>query len=87
MLTKVSFGEAGVRAPVLTMSYNCVFLLQCRERWANHLDPNLNKSAWSQDADMKLLFLHGVYGNRWTQIAMHMDGRRCLFAHTLVVIY
>ena len=24
---------------------------QCRERWTNHLDPKINKGAWSKEED------------------------------------
>lgn len=27
---------------------------QCRERWFNHLDPSINKSAWSPEEDRML---------------------------------
>ena len=24
---------------------------QCRERWYNHLDPNINKKGWTEEED------------------------------------
>ncbi len=24
---------------------------QCRERWHNHLDPNINKNAWTEEEE------------------------------------
>jgi myb proto-oncogene protein len=28
---------------------------QCRERWYNHLDPNINKSAWTEEEDKVII--------------------------------
>ena len=52
-------------------------VLQCRERWANHLDPSLKKTAWSIDEDILLDQLQAKYGNRWSYIAPYLPGRRC----------
>lgn len=38
---------------------------QCRQRWYNHLDPNINKAHWSKDEDWMLYLLHSLHGNRW----------------------
>jgi hypothetical protein len=38
---------------------------QCRERWHNHLNPHINKSAWTIDEDRKILEAHQSLGNRW----------------------
>jgi hypothetical protein len=48
---------------------------QCRERYRNHLDANVNHSDWSTDEDDKLIQLHGIYGNAWTKIATLFPGR------------
>lgn len=48
---------------------------QVRERWHNHLDPSLKKTAWTNDEDKKLKELHTKFGNRWTEIAKHIPGR------------
>jgi myb proto-oncogene protein len=31
---------------------------QCRERWHNHLDPNIRKEKWSQEEDRLILAMH-----------------------------
>jgi hypothetical protein len=33
---------------------------QCRERWHNHLNPDISKDAWSNDEDLKLVEAHLV---------------------------
>lgn len=48
---------------------------QCRERWHNHLDPNIRKEKWSAEEDKLILSLHGKYGNRWCEIAKVLPGR------------
>ena len=49
---------------------------QCRERWKNHLDPNLSQAQeWTSDEDAKLIELHQTLGNAWTRIAQHFPGR------------
>ncbi|OHT04840.1 Myb-like DNA-binding domain containing protein [Tritrichomonas foetus] len=48
---------------------------QCRERWKNHLDPNVQKSGWTEEEDQKLIDMHKLYGNAWTRIASFFEGR------------
>lgn len=48
---------------------------QCRERWLNHLNPDIKKSAWTEEEDTQLLALHRRYGNSWARIAKEMPGR------------
>lgn len=48
---------------------------QCRERWYNHLDPNIKKGDWTQDEDETLIAAHAEYGNRWAAIAKRLPGR------------
>ena len=48
---------------------------QCRERWHNHLNPSITKSAFSQDEDRLLIQLHAKFGNRWAEIAKYLPGR------------
>jgi len=48
---------------------------QCRERWHNHLNPEIKKDAWSQDEEMALIRAHQIYGNKWAEIAKSLPGR------------
>ena len=48
---------------------------QCRERWHNHLDPNIRMEKWSQEEDRLILLMHAQHGNRWCEIAKAIPGR------------
>lgn len=41
----------------------------CRLRWFNQLNPEINRSAFSEEEDEKLLAAHSLYGNKWALIA------------------
>lgn len=48
---------------------------QCRERYINIVDPDLNKEKWTVAEDLQLMELHSELGNRWVQIQRKMPGR------------
>ncbi|EJK72256.1 hypothetical protein THAOC_06225, partial [Thalassiosira oceanica] len=49
---------------------------QCRERWHNHLDPNISKAPWSEEED-RIILRHqrDGTGSRWAKIAKELPGR------------
>jgi hypothetical protein len=48
---------------------------QCRERWHNHLNPNVNKSSWTQEEDGIIYQYQKKWGNQWAKIAEMLPGR------------
>ncbi|KAK4787194.1 hypothetical protein SAY86_011027 [Trapa natans] len=47
----------------------------CRLRWYNQLDPRINRKAFSDEEEERLVAAHGVYGNKWAMIARLFPGR------------
>lgn len=47
----------------------------CKERWNNYLNPDINRGAWTEDEDILLLEGYLQYGNKWCSIARTLPNR------------
>ncbi|KAJ0247579.1 Transcription factor MYB117 [Hirschfeldia incana] len=47
----------------------------CRLRWFNQLDPRINRRAFTEDEEERLMQAHRLYGNKWAMIARLFPGR------------
>ncbi|KAI8562683.1 hypothetical protein RHMOL_Rhmol03G0053600 [Rhododendron molle] len=47
----------------------------CRLRWFNQLDPRINKRAFNEEEEERLLSAHKLYGNKWAMISRLFPGR------------
>ncbi|CAN0519602.1 unnamed protein product, partial [Ectocarpus sp. 12 AP-2014] len=63
-----NWGSLSARVPGRTSK-------QCRERWCHHLDPRIVKGGWTEEEDQIIISLQQQMGNKWAQIAQHLDGR------------
>jgi hypothetical protein len=54
--------------------------IECREKWINFLDPNLNKKEWEEWELEKLYEIHDQVGTRWCVIQKYIG--RYLSTHS-----
>ncbi|KAL7215199.1 hypothetical protein ACSBR1_027377 [Camellia fascicularis] len=47
----------------------------CRVRWFNQLDPRINRKAFSEEEEERLMAAHRLYGNKLAMIARLFPGR------------
>ncbi|KZV24683.1 myb-like protein Q [Dorcoceras hygrometricum] len=47
----------------------------CRLRWFNQLDPRINRTAFTEVEEDRLVAAHRLYGNKWALIASLFPGR------------
>lgn len=48
---------------------------QCRERYHNHLQPNIKKGDWTPEEDNIIVMMHQKIGNQWAKITKLLPGR------------
>jgi hypothetical protein len=52
---------------------------QCRERWCDHLHPDLLTEQLTQEEKTALQELYPKYGTQWTQYRKNLPRRSCIF--------
>lgn len=63
-----NWGDVAIHIPGRTAK-------QCRERWSNHLDPSIKRSAWTAEEDALLERLVEAIGSKWASISRKLPGR------------
>jgi len=59
----------------LFLSVFAALLLVLFFRWHNHLNPAINKEAWTQEEELILIRAHQMHGNRWAELTKYLPGR------------
>ena len=75
LLALVQQGQGKVRWSVVGAHMEGRSGKQCRERWHNHLSPDVNKTKWSAEEDRAIVEAVHLYGTRWSEIVKMFPGR------------
>lgn len=54
-------------------------------RWHNHLNPAINKEAWTQEEELALIRAHQIYGNKWAELTKFLPGRYLLIEESITL--
>jgi hypothetical protein len=44
-------------------------------RWRYKIDSAINKEAWSEQEELRLIRAHQIYGTKWREMVKHFPGR------------
>lgn len=75
LLEEAVSANGGRRWSTIALSLPGRIAKQCRERWHNHLQPNINKEPWTEQEDLKIQLGVVRHGHKWSTIARGMPGR------------
>lgn len=71
----ISFGKERIKWGAISEKLKGRIGKQCRERWTNHLDPDIRKCDWDDEENYFLYNAHRIYGNRWKDVAAQVPRR------------
>ncbi|PPD99326.1 hypothetical protein GOBAR_DD03648 [Gossypium barbadense] len=64
-----------LRKKMCSSFYTCAHRTNCLRRWHNHLNPSINREAWTQEEELALVRAHQIFGNRWAELTKFLPGR------------
>ncbi|KAL6344699.1 hypothetical protein AAG906_002605 [Vitis piasezkii] len=59
----------------ISAAFSPIFKYTCLLRWHNHLNPAINKEAWTEEEDLALMHAHQIHGNKWAELTKFLPGR------------